>query len=75
MSGKTLEKENIMGTARMSRLIITTGLPLMASFLINSLYNFVDSVFVARISEQALTAPSSEHAWLGRGSPLAANPG
>ena len=56
MSEKTPEKENIMGTAPMGRLIITTGVPLMVSLLINSLYNFVDSVFVARISEDALTA-------------------
>ena len=30
----------------------------MISLLINSLYNFVDRVFVARISEEALTALS-----------------
>lgn len=58
MAKNTLEKENKMGTERMSRLIIVTGLPLMLSLLINSLYNFVDSVFVARISEKALTALS-----------------
>ena len=58
MAENTLEKENKMGTERMSRLIIVTGLPLMLSLLINSLYNFVDSVFVARISEKALTALS-----------------
>ena len=51
-------KENVMGTARMSRLILTTGIPLMLSLLINSLYNFVDSVFVSHISEDALTALS-----------------
>ena len=37
--------ENKMGTEKMSRLIIATGIPLMLSLLINSLYNFVDSVF------------------------------
>lgn len=47
-----------MGTERMSRLIIMTGIPLMLSLLINSLYNFVDSVFVSRVSEDALTALS-----------------
>lgn len=51
-------KENPMGTVRMSRLILTTGIPLMLSLLINSLYNVVDSIFVARISEDALTALS-----------------
>ena len=50
--------ENPMGTARISGLVLKTGLPLMISLLINSLYNFVDSVFVARISEEALTALS-----------------
>ena len=50
--------ENRMGTERMSRLILTTGIPLMLSLLINSLYNFVDSVFVSRIAEDALTALS-----------------
>ena len=52
------QNENIMGTEKMNRLIITTGIPLMLSLLINSLYNFVDSVFVSRVSEDALTALS-----------------
>lgn len=52
------ERENNMGTERMSRLILVTGVPLMLSLLINFLYNFVDSVFVSRISEDALTALS-----------------
>ena len=39
-------------------LVLRTGVPLMISLLINSLYNFVDSVFVSRISEEALTALS-----------------
>ncbi len=50
--------QNAMGTQRMSRLILKTGLPLMLSLLISSLYNFVDSVFVSYISEDALTALS-----------------
>ena len=53
-----LPPENPMGTAKISGLVLKTGLPLMISLLINSLYNFVDSVFVARISEEALTALS-----------------
>ena len=53
-----LTPENPMGTAKISGLVLKTGLPLMISLLINSLYNFVDSVFVARISEEALTALS-----------------
>jgi len=52
------KEENSMGTARIPGLVLKTGVPLMISLLINSLYNFVDSVFVARISEDALTALS-----------------
>ena len=50
--------ENSMGTEKISRLVLTTGIPLMLSLLINSLYNFVDSVFVSRVAEDALTALS-----------------
>ena len=49
---------NEMGTARVPGLLLKTGVPLMISLLINSLYNFVDSVFVSRIAEEALTALS-----------------
>lgn len=58
MSGKTIQNENTMGTEKVSRLVISTGIPLMLSLLINSMYNFVDSVFVSRVSEDALTALS-----------------
>lgn len=50
--------QNKMGTEKVSRLVLFTGIPLMLSLLINSLYNFVDSVFVSRIAENALTALS-----------------
>lgn len=40
------------------KLIITMSLPIMASMLVQALYNIVDSVFVAKISENALTAVS-----------------
>ena len=55
---KELQTENSMGTAAIPGLVLKTGVPLMISLLINSLYNFVDSVFVSRISEDALTALS-----------------
>lgn len=58
MSNPTAPKENPMVYAPMARLVLTTGIPLMLSLLINSLYNFVDSVFVSRVSEEALTALS-----------------
>ena len=52
------QKENSMGTQKMNRLILFTGIPLMVSLFINSLYNFVDSMFISRVSEEALTALS-----------------
>ena len=52
------QKENSMGTQKMNRLILFTGIPLMVSLFINSLYNFVDSMFVSQVSERALTALS-----------------
>lgn len=40
------------------KLIITMSLPIMISMLVQALYNVVDSIFVARVSENALTAVS-----------------
>lgn len=57
-AGDEMMTENIMGTGKISKLVLKTGLPLMLSLLINSLYNFVDSVFVSRVCEDALTALS-----------------
>lgn len=39
-------------------LLVSMALPMVISMLVNSLYNIVDSFFVARISEQAMTALS-----------------
>ena len=48
--------ENKMGTMPVKQLIISMSLPMMVSMLVQALYNIVDSVFVAQISEAALTA-------------------
>lgn len=40
------------------QLVITMSLPMILSMMVNSLYNIIDSFFVARISEQAMTALS-----------------
>jgi putative MATE family efflux protein len=53
-----MEKQNKMAVMPMPKLVITMSLPLMLSLLIQSLYNIVDSIFVARLSEDALTATS-----------------
>ena len=51
-------KENKMGTMPVAKLLITMTLPMMASMLVQALYNIVDSMFVSWISEEALTALS-----------------
>lgn len=55
---KNRETGNKMGTMAMPKLIINMSLPLMISLLVQSLYNIVDSIFVARLGEEALTATS-----------------
>ena len=50
------QKENKMGILPVKRLIISMSLPMMASMLVQALYNVVDSIFVAQIDEAALTA-------------------
>lgn len=50
------QKENKMGIMPVKKLIITMSLPMMISMLVQALYNVVDSIFVAQLSEDALTA-------------------
>jgi len=45
-----------MGTMPVKQLIIAMSLPMMISMLVQALYNVVDSIFVAQIEEDALTA-------------------
>ncbi|WP_026528091.1 MATE family efflux transporter [Butyrivibrio sp. VCD2006] len=49
-------KENKMGVKPVKPLIVSMALPMMASMLVQALYNVVDSIFVAQINENALTA-------------------
>ena len=51
-----MEKENKMGVMPVKQLIISMSLPMMISMLVQALYNVVDSIFVAKISKDALTA-------------------
>lgn len=47
-----------MGTMPENKLLISMAVPMMLSMLVQALYNVVDSIFVSRISEDALTAVS-----------------
>ena len=51
-------RENKMGTQPIGDLLFKMSLPIMISMLVQALYNIVDSIFVAKISEDALTAVS-----------------
>lgn len=51
-------EENKMGVMPVNKLIINMSLPMIISMLVQALYNIVDSVFVAMVDEQALTAVS-----------------
>ena len=50
--------ENIMGAMEEKALILKMSLPMIFSVLVSSLYNIVDSIFIGRIGEKALTAIS-----------------
>lgn len=58
MAEEALLQENKMGVLPVNRLLLSMSLPMMVSMLIQALYNIVDSIFVAQIGENALTAVS-----------------
>lgn len=51
-------RENKMGVEPISKLLLTMSTPMMVSMMVQALYNIVDSIFVAMLSEDALTAVS-----------------
>ena len=55
---KNIQQENKMGVMPVNKLLLNMSVPMMVSMLVQALYNIVDSIFVARVSENALTAVS-----------------
>ena len=55
---ETALQENKMGVMPIGKLLAGMAIPMMVSMLVQAFYNVVDSIFVARISENALTAVS-----------------
>ena len=53
-----IQQQNKMGTEPIGPLMIKMSLPMMVSMLVQAMYNIVDSIFVARLSESAFTAVS-----------------
>ena len=56
--GAAREPENKMGVMPVNRLLISMSVPMVVAMLVQALYNVVDSMFVARLNENALTAVS-----------------
>ncbi len=52
------QKENKMGIMPVNKLLVSMSIPMIISMLVQALYNVVDSMFVAQINENALTAVS-----------------
>ena len=53
-----MHKENKMGTMPVGKLLFTMALPMIIAMVVQALYNVVDSIYVSRISESAVTALS-----------------
>ena len=53
-----VRQENKMGIMPIPKLLISMSLPMIISMLVQALYNVVDSMFVAQLNENALTAVS-----------------
>ena len=51
-------QENKMGVMPVGKLLVNMALPMIVSMLVQALYNVVDSIYVSRISESAVTALS-----------------
>ena len=51
-------QENKMGTMPVGRLLFSMAVPMMVSMLFQALYNVVDSIFVAKLSQDAMNAVS-----------------
>ena len=57
-SGAPAPGENKMGVLPVGKLLTTMAVPMMISMLFQAFYNIVDSIFVARLSQDAMNAVS-----------------
>jgi putative MATE family efflux protein len=55
---KETRPENKMGVMPIHKLLLSMSIPMIISMIVQALYNVVDSVFVAQLGENALTAVS-----------------
>ena len=57
-AGAPVPGENKMGVLPVGKLLATMAVPMMISMLFQAFYNIVDSIFVARLSQDAMNAVS-----------------
>ena len=55
-TNRTTANADRMGTMPVNPLLLSMAVPMVLSMMVQALYNIVDSIFVARLSEDALTA-------------------
>lgn len=55
---KVGQKENKMGVMPINKLLLTMAIPMMISMIVQALYNIVDSIFVAKLGQDAFNAVS-----------------
>ena len=53
-----MQTENKMGTMGINKLLLSMSIPMMISMIVQALYNIVDTMFVSRLGQDALTALS-----------------
>lgn len=58
MNNEEKTVDNKMGTMPVGKLIANMAIPMIASMLVQALYNIVDSIYISRVSESAVTALS-----------------
>lgn len=58
MENNNVQQENKMGVMPINKLLLSMSIPIIISMLVQAFYNIVDSIFVSRVSENALTAVS-----------------
>lgn len=58
INNEVKNKENIMGKLPVNKLLVKMAMPLIFSLLVQALYSIVDSIYVSKLGESALTAIS-----------------
>lgn len=58
MQSEKIESENRLGTCPINKLLLSVAVPLILSYLMQALYNMVDSLYVSQLNQAAFNAVS-----------------